>query len=394
MQPYGAYRTAFAERSLPTAFLDREAFEANVQRTKERADGVPVRVASKSVRCRAVLERLLEEPGFEGLMCYTGDEAVDLAAEGFEDLLVAYPTVDRAELGRVAEAVADGARIVLMVDSQAHVERVGAVASEAGADVPLCIDLDLSTEHLGVYFGVQRSPIRTPEAATAVAETIAETEGVHLSGLMGYEAQLAGLPDRNPANNPVKNAVIRRLKERSRPVVRERRQAVAAALDEEYGLEFVNGGGTGSIEFTRADPWVTEVTAGSAFYAPRQFDWYDDVAYEPAAGYAIEVTREPDDGVYTCRGGGYVASGPVGEDKAPVPWLPDGARLREDEGAGEVQTPVLYDGEADLPVGDPVVMRHGKAGELCRFFEELAVVEGEEIVETHPTYRGEGKCYI
>jgi D-serine deaminase-like pyridoxal phosphate-dependent protein len=394
MQSYGAYRAAFAERSLPTAFLDREAFEANIQRTKERADGVPVRVASKSVRCRAALERLLSEPEFEGLMCYTGNEAVDLADEGFDDLLVAYPTVDEVEIRRVAETVADGARIVLMVDSTAHVERIGEIASEAGADVPLCLDLDLSTEHLGIYFGVQRSPVRTPAEATAVADAIAETEGVYLSGLMGYEAQLAGLPDRNPANGWVKNAIIRRLKDRSKPVVRKRRQAVAEALDDEYGLEFVNGGGTGSIEFTRADPWVTEVTAGSAFYAPRQFDWYDDFSYEPAAGYAIEVTRQPDSGVYTCRGGGYVASGPVGEDKAPIPWRPKGASLRDDEGAGEVQTPVRYDGDADLSVGDPVVMRHGKAGELCRFFEELAVVDGEEVVETWPTYRGEGRCYI
>lgn len=190
MQSYGAYRAAFAERSLPTAFLDREAFEANIQRTKERADGVPVRVASKSVRCRAALQRLLVEPEFEGLMCYTGNEAVDLAGEGFDDLLVAYPTVDERELRRVAKAVADGARIVLVVDSRAQVDRIGTVASEVDADVPLCIDLDLSTEHLGIYFGVQRSPIRTPEEAMAVADSIAETEGVHLSGLMGYE----GLP--------------------------------------------------------------------------------------------------------------------------------------------------------------------------------------------------------
>jgi D-serine deaminase-like pyridoxal phosphate-dependent protein len=394
MNEYGAYRTALEDRPLPAAFLDREAFETNVERTADRADGVPVRVASKSVRCRGVLERILAEPGFEGLMCYTGHEAVDLAEAGFEDLLVAYPLVGAAELERVAGAVADGHRIVLMVDSEEHVRRAGAAATEAEADVPLCIDLDLSTEHLGIYFGVQRSPIRTAEEALSVAETVAETDGVHLSGLMGYEAQLAGLPDRNPANSAVENAAIRRLKSRSKPTVRQRRQSVAEALDDEYGLEFVNGGGTGSVEFTREDPWVTEVTAGSAFYAPRQFDWYDHLAYEPAAGYAVEVTRRPDDDVYTCRGGGYIASGPVGEDKAPVPWLPDGASLLDNEGAGEVQTPVRYEGSVDLGVGDPVVMRHGKAGELCRFFEELAVVDGDTVVDTHATYRGEGKCYI
>ncbi len=394
MEAYGAYRAALEDRELPAAFLDRGAFEANLDRTAARADGVPVRVATKSVRCVGVLERLLAEPGFEGLMCYTGHEAADLAAAGFDDLLVAYPVVGDDELRRVAETVVDGARIVLTVDSEEHVRRTGAAADEAGADVPLCIDLDCSTEHLSVHFGVRRSPVRTPAAALSVAETVAGTPGVHLSGLMCYEAQLAGLPDRNPANGAVENAAIRRLKERSRPVVRERRRSAAEALDAEFGLEFVNGGGTGSLEFTREDPSVTEVTAGSAYYAPRQFDWYDGLDYDPAAGYAVEVTRLPDDDVHTCRGGGYVASGPVGEDKAPVPWLPEGAELLEREGAGEVQTPVRYDGPVDLAVGDPVVMRHGKAGELCRFFEELLVVDGGEVVDAHATYRGEGKCYV
>jgi len=394
MNEYGAYRAALDGRDLPTAFLDRAALDANVATTADRADGTPVRVATKSVRCTAVLERVLAEPGFEGLMCYTGHEAADLAEQGFADLLVAYPVVDPAALRRVARAVADGHRIVLMVDSAEHVERAGAAAAAAGADVPLCIDLDCSTEHLGVYFGVRRSPIRTPDEALAVADAVAATGGVHLSGLMGYEAQLAGLPDRNPGNSAVENFAIRRFKSRSKRIVRERRQAVAEALDDEYGLEFVNGGGTGSIEFTGADPSVTEVTAGSAYYAPRQFDWYDQFAYEPAAGYAVEVTREPAEDVYTCRGGGYIASGPVGPDKAPVPWLPDDVDLLDNEGAGEVQTPVRYGGPVDLEPGDPVVMRHGKAGELCRFFEELAVLEGDEVVETHPTYRGEGRCYI
>lgn len=392
MDDYGTYRVAFEGRTLPMAFVDRRALDANVALTRTRAGDVPVRVASKSVRCRAALERLLETDGFEGVMCYAGDEAVHLAAHGFDDLLVAYPVVGEGELRRVAETVADGARIVLMVDSTEHVERIAAVASEVGADVPLCLDLDCSTRHLGIHFGVRRSPITTPSEAVSVAEAIAESDGVYLSGLMGYEAQLAGLPDRNPAKNPVENAVIRRLKARSKPVVRERRRDVASALDDEYDLEFVNGGGTGSVEFTVSDPWVTEVTVGSGFFAPRQFDWYDAFSYEPAAGFAVEVTRRPADGVYTCRGGGYVASGPTGSDKAPTPWLPDDAELLDTEGAGEVQTPIEYDGE--LAVGDPVVMRHGKAGELCRFFEELAVVDGERIVETWPTYRGDGECYV
>jgi D-serine deaminase-like pyridoxal phosphate-dependent protein len=394
VQTYDAYRAALADVPLPAAFVDLDALEANVGTVRERADGVPVRVASKSVRCRAVLDRVTDADGIRGLMCYTGREAAYLAAHGFDDLLVAYPVLDRAELESVAGTVADGATVTLMIDCDEHVARAAAVAREADVTIPLCIDVDMSTEHLGQWFGVKRSGVRSVAAALDLAATVDDAAGVTLAGIMGYDAQIAGLPDRDPSRSAAMNAVVRRLKARSKPVLRERRQSVAEALDDEYGIPLVNGGGTGSVEFTVDDPWVTEVTVGSGFYAPRLFDWYDRFQHEPAAGYAIEVTRHPDPDVYTCRGGGYVASGPPGEDKAPAPELPEGAELLDEEGAGEVQTPVRYDGPVDLDYGDPVVLRHAKAGELCRSFRELHLVRGDEVVETVPTYRGDGRCFL
>lgn len=390
--PYDRYRAAFEGRSYPLGYVDLDALEANRARTLDRAGGTPVRVASKSVRCRAVLDRLLDADGLRGVMCYTGDEAVHLAGRGFDDLLVAYPVVDDAELNRVAGAVADGATITLMVDSREHVRRAAAAAHEAGAELPLCIDVDCATEHLGVHFGVRRSDVSTPEAALALAETIADAGGVHLDGVMGYEAQIAGLPGRDPDASPLRNAAVRFLKRRSIPRVRERRVAIVETLrDAGHDLRFVNGGGTGSVESTVADLSVTEVTVGSGFYAPRQFDGYDGFSYEPAAGYAVEVTREYGD-CYTCRGGGYPASGPPGPSKEPRPYLPDGAELTDEEGAGEVQTPVRYEG--DLGAGDPVCFRHAKAGELCERVDELHLVRGDEVVETVPTYRGDGECFL
>lgn len=390
---YDRYREAFAGRSCPLGYVDLDALEANLATTRDRAGSTPVRVASKSVRCRAVLRRLLDADGIEGVMCYTGDEAAFLAEHGFDDLLVAYPVVDRDELDRVAESAADGTTVALMVDSRDHVERAARAARGAGTELPLCLDLDCSTEHLGVYFGVRRSDVRTPADARALGRVVADADGVHLDGVMGYEAQIAGLPDRNPDESRLRNAVIRVLKERSRPRVRQRRTAVVAALrDAGHDLRFVNGGGTGSVESTVADPSVTEATVGSGFYAPRLFDGYDAFDYEPAAGYAVEVTREPTDDIYTCRGGGYPASGPPGPTTEPRPYLPAGAELLDDEGAGEVQTPVRYDG--DLSPGDPVCFRHAKAGELCERVTELHLVRGDEVVETVPTYRGDGRWFL
>jgi D-serine deaminase-like pyridoxal phosphate-dependent protein len=394
VQEYDAYRTALADVPLPAAFVDLGALERNVATVQDRAAGCRVRVASKSVRCREILDRVTDADGIAGLMCYTGREAAHLHEHGFDDLLVAYPVLDRAELDPAAGAVADGADVTLMVDCDTHVERAAAAARDAGIEFDICLDVDMSTEHLTQWFGVKRSGVRSADAAVSVADTVAATEGVSLAGIMGYDAQVAGLPDRDPSNPAPVNAVIRRLKARSKPALRKRRQDVARVLDEEHGISLVNGGGTGSVEFTVADPWVTEVTVGSSFYAPRLFDWYDRFQHDPAAGYAIEVTRKPDPSIHTCRGGGYVASGPPGVDKAPAPELPEGAELLEEEGAGEVQTPVRYDGPVSLDYGDPVVMRHAKAGELCRSFRELHLVRGDEVVETVPTYRGDGTCFL
>jgi D-serine deaminase-like pyridoxal phosphate-dependent protein len=391
---YDYYRVALAEQDFPCAFVDLDRIDANIAAIRERAQGTPVRIASKSVRCRAVLDHALAQAGFEGLMCYSGKEARYLAAHGFDDLLVAYPVWQASEIEAAAEAIESGADVLLMVDSVQHVERLAAFGQRLDTTIPVCLDLDLSTEHFGIHFGVRRSGIQDPEAALTVCDAAADAEGVELDGLMGYEAQLAGIPDDSPANNALMNAAIRLLKRRSRPQVRKRRTRVVRAIERAgHGLGLVNGGGTGCVEFAVGDPSVTEVTVGSGLYAPALFDYYRRFQHLPAAGFAIEVTRNPAPGIYTCRGGGYIASGPPQVDRQPKPWLLD-VEFRDEEGAGEVQTPVLYEGSRDLDLGDPVFFRHAKAGELTEQFEQVHLIRGGEVVETVPTYRGDGRAFL
>jgi D-serine deaminase-like pyridoxal phosphate-dependent protein len=93
-------------------------------------------------------------------------------------------------------------------------------------------------------------------------------------------------------------------------------------------------------------------------------------------------------------GGGYVASGSAGPDKLPRPVFPLGLALDAQEGAGEVQTPLRLARGTALRLGDAVLFRHAKAGELCERFAEIVVVEGERIIERVPTYRGLGGCFF
>jgi D-serine deaminase-like pyridoxal phosphate-dependent protein len=98
--------------------------------------------------------------------------------------------------------------------------------------------------------------------------------------------------------------------------------------------------------------------------------------------------------VVTTLGGGYLASGPGNPSRLPRPHWPAGLALDRDEGAGEVQTPVLGAAADDLRIGDRVWFRHAKAGELCERFSELHLIDGDVIAATVPTYRGEGKAFL
>jgi D-serine deaminase-like pyridoxal phosphate-dependent protein len=393
---YERYRTALAGRTLPVALVDLDRVEVNADEVLRRAGDRPVRIASKSVRSVPLLRHLQgRSPRFRGLLCFTADEALHLAAAGFDDLLVAYPTVDPSQLRAIAAAVDGGHRITLMVDSVDHVALLERELPP-GAQVPVAIDLDLSWALPGLRFGVERSPVDSADAAALLASRVDTSPRLHLDGLMGYEAQVAGVAERAPGRSRAEQATIVALKQRSLRRIARRRAAAVQAVERTTGrsLRVVNAGGTGSLESSSRERVVTEVTAGSAFLAPALFDHYDGFQHLPAAGFALPVSRRPRPGVVTCLGGGYVASGAVGPDKAPVVWLPAGGSLSALEGAGEVQTPVHLPAGVELGLGEPVLFRHAKAGELCERFASLLVVRGDRVVDEWVTYRGEGRTFL
>lgn len=381
---------------LPLAYVDLDRFDRNVQDILRRAGAMPICVATKSIRCLPLIRRILDaSPQFHSLMCYSVREAAWLAREGLDNLLVAYPVWSQVRPSGVIEQLRAGKRVTLMIDCHEHVEFLEGVGAEAGVTLPLCLDIDMSAHYPGLHFGVRRSGITTPAQALKVWEAIRQSPHLRLDGVMGYEAQIAGLQDNVPGQRP-KNALIRLLKRRSVREVAARRAAIVEALRAHGAdLRFVNGGGTGSIESTiREDGVVTEVTAGSGFYCPTLFDHYGNFKHQPAAGFALEITRQPVETVFTCHGGGYIASGPAGPDRLPRPHLPAGARLLPLEGAGEVQTPVAYRGPEQLAIGDPVFFRHSKAGELCERFTRLHLIADGRVADTVHTYRGEGQCFV
>jgi D-serine deaminase-like pyridoxal phosphate-dependent protein len=400
---YEQIRELLHGERLPLAFVDLDALDRNIDRHLEilRGRGTPLRPATKSVRVVGILKRVMERGGqhFRGLMSFTVEEAAFLSTQGFDDFLVAYPSFQKCDLALAAKLTREGTRIALTADSSEAIERISRFGVESGVRVKIVLCVDMSYRPLGgrVHLGVRRSPLHSKEDVLPLARLAADLPGTEFHGLLCYEAQIAGLQDANPFD-PKMNALKAAVKHFSIREVRERRSEIVEHL-RRNGLSptIVNGGGTGSLDTTTTETGVTEITAGSGFFKPHLFDYYRAphmATLEPAAFFALEVTRRFSPEVVTCLGGGYVASGPPGYDKVPLPWLPRGVKLTEAEAAGEVQTPIQHPADVKLRLGDPVIFRHAKAGELAERFNEVALIQGGRIVDRTPTYRGQGQCFL
>jgi D-serine deaminase-like pyridoxal phosphate-dependent protein len=378
----------------PFAVVELGAFDTNAAILRRNAIGKPLRLASKSLRCRALMRRALDQPGFKGVLGFTLPEALWLAEE-FEDIVVAYPTADTDALRKLASDDELARRITLMVDSVEHLDFLQRhVAPNPSRPLRLCLELDVSLELLGgrVHIGAYRSPVHTPEQAIEMAHEIDKRPGVDLVGIMGYEGQIAGVQDAFSAA-ALRYPLVRLMQRVSRAELALRRAEAVAAVRSVADLEFVNGGGTGSVISTAADPSVTEIAAGSGLYSPALFDGYRSIRPLPAAFFALPVVRRPRPGIVTALGGGWVASGVPGPDRLPKPAFPGGLRYTRTEGAGEVQTPLRGRAADALAIGDRVWMRHAKAGELAERVNTIHLVKNGEVVDEVPTYRGEGHAF-
>jgi D-serine deaminase-like pyridoxal phosphate-dependent protein len=327
------------------------------------------------------------------VLAFTLREALWLHERGIcDDLVVAYPTVDREALTRLVESPAAAAAITLMVDDLGQLDVVDSVRRSLAVPVRVAIDVDAGLRIGGQHVGPKRSPLYDPASVTALARRILDRRGFRLVGAMTYEGQVAGLPDMVPTQR-AKSLVVRGLKQASQSQIEERRQQVAQALAGVVELEFWNAGGSGSVETTAADPVVTEVAAGSGLLVPTLFDHYRSFDPRPAAFFALPVVRRPSAGIATVHGGGLVASGPAGRDRLPSPWLPEGLHLTALEGAGEVQTPLTGPGAARLAIGDLVWFRHAKAGEVFEHTNDVHLLAGDAFVDRVETYRGHGLAF-
>lgn len=393
--PLKYYTDLFLNHSKPLAFLDMDMLEKNIADINKRANGKKIRVASKSVRCIEVLKILSRQcANYIGLMSFTGAETLYLLENGFDNILLGYPTIDKKHIENLCPYIAEGKKIYFMADLEEHISVIQEIAKANNVIADICIDIDMSSSFPGLHFGVYRSAINSVEKLDKLTDFIKKCDHVRLQAIMGYEAQIAGVGE-NVKGKTLMNNIISFLKKRSIKDLRKRRkECFDLLIAKGFDIQLVNGGGTGSLESTTEEHEVTEVTVGSGFYSSHLFDLYTDFKHEPTVAFMLDITRHPRENIFTCAGGGYVASGATDPNKLPKPYLPKGMKLLSNEGAGEVQTPFVYTGNEKLKVGDAVIFRHSKAGEICERFNELHVVSKGKIIDVFKTYRGDGRCFL
>jgi D-serine deaminase-like pyridoxal phosphate-dependent protein len=262
-----------------------------------------------------------------------------------------------------------------------HCEIITSAA--AGRPIKVCMDIDASLRIGPLHLGVRRSPVHTAGEAYALAAEIAKRPELSLTGLMFYDAQIAGLPDTSAAVRAIKSLSARELI--------DRRDEVILAVRDLAELKLINGGGTGSLHIVSRDHLLTELSAGSVCTdLPCSITIATSHPCRPPSSSAQWYASQAHD-TRSCTP---VATSLQGHRaRQPLPWMPPKLRLLRTEGAGEVQTPLRGAAAAELQVGDQVWFRHAKAGELCERFDRLHLVQGDQIVDDVPTYRGEGRTF-
>lgn len=386
--------TLLRDHPLPAAVVDLDAFDHNVGLfCRALPDSITLRIATKSIRVPALIQRAQRIGGsrIRGLMTFSAAECALLADCGFQDLLLAYPVSTPHDARILARLAADSVELRVTVDHADQLPMLSHAAEEASTHINICMDVDMSTRLPGIgHVGVRRSPIQTVTHAVDLAHHIARTPGLHLDSILGYEAQVAGLADHNPRNQPWMDPIRRRIKALATPTLQQRRQQVVQGVrDAGFPVTIVNGGGSGSLFSTIRDPSITEITVGSGFMDSTLFDHYDRLPLKPALYVVLPVTRHPAPGFITCHGGGFIASGPPAADRTPSVVYPAGLAPLEREGWGEVQTPFSVAASHPTPaIGDLVWCRPAKAGEPLERFDACTLISASEPPERVPTYRG------
>ncbi|MFN8370100.1 MAG: alanine racemase [Bacteriovoracaceae bacterium] len=391
---YDSLKNILSSETLPAMVVNMDAIDFNLDIIEKYALSFnkKIRIATKSIRVPDIALYILKKNPkvFQGLMCFSIFEAKFYFEKGITDLLIGYPVVQYQELVVLSELINQGADIKIMLDHPDQFKIIEDHWNKNGlkTKVKICLDIDCSFQFFGIYAGVYRSSIKNLNSLKERLNLIKQSNYLNFNGLMAYEAQVAGLPDRNPYQSFL-NFIKRWIRKKSMRLLAVKRAEIKKIVEENgFHLSFFNGGGSGSLQMTLLEEAISEVTVGSGIFQAQLFDYYTTNEFSPAIAFALTITRNSDPHILTCQSGGFIASGMTSRDKTPKPFMPEGVELIEAEGMGEVQSPIKISDNCKLKIGDMVFFRPAKSGEIAERFNEYLLIRNNKIEKKVLTYRG------
>ena len=361
----------------PTLVIDRTRLAANIAAVRKSVDAakLPLRVVAKSLPAPGLLSAILTGMGTQRLMVFS--------AEMLRQLMPLHPQADYlggkplpvSEFIRISsDAASDpGPRMQWLIDTPQRLREYAEAAKARGITLRASLEIDV---------GLHRGGFADPQAL-AEAVTFAKAAGVEIAGLMGYDPHVPKMPSPDSAWADAQGAYTKAI------------EVLKGARFDPAKLT-LNGAGSPTFRRHCKGTVANEVSVGSAFVKPGDFDYEDLTDMAPAAFIATPVIKanpdQPLPGVEafsgamhwwdrnTTRGffihGGHWLAKPVS---------PQGLEYSKLFGRSSNQELLTGSNRISLKPDDTVFLRPDQSEALFLQFGDIAVFDGGEIADLWPT---------
>jgi D-serine deaminase-like pyridoxal phosphate-dependent protein len=345
-----------ADIPTPALLVDAPAMERNIRRMAEFfAEGpCKLRPHFKAHKTPKIARRQLAAGSCTGLTCATIGEA-ELAADFCDDILIANEVLGPGKATRVA-ALARRIDIKVAVDSQVALQDIAAAASDAAVEVGVLVDINVGLPRCGVAPG---------EEALALARRVADTKGVRLRGVMGYESHVVGIEDRGRRETNAHQAMDRLL------------STVGMIRDAGLPCDIVSAGGTGTYDITGRMDGITEIQAGSYVLMDTAYAKLD-IPFEQALSLLGTVLSRPTPTICVADCGHKSCTMDHGNPS-----------IKSIEGASALflsdeHATIAIPADARIEPGDRIQLWPSHIDPTINLHDALYAVEGETVIDVWP----------
>jgi D-serine deaminase-like pyridoxal phosphate-dependent protein len=358
----------------PCLVLDLDRLDRNIAEVKARIPaGMALRIVDKSLPCLRLIDRVRQ--AFGAKLAMTFHPQITLAVlDNWPDMEVVYGKPMPVELARqvLGENGKHAPRITWLIDTPERLNEYAALAEGLGLTLNICFEIDV---------GLHRGGLPSPDALSEALARIAANPGLKCRGVMAYEAHIGHIPGFLGGPEKAKRKSINLF------------QQFVAMLGPDQ-REILNLGGSSTALTYDAFVGANELSMGSAFVKPADFDAPSLVDLSPAAFIAAPVLKVVDVQLpgldarssiahrlgFLPRRGCYIYGGKW----MAKPVFPVGVKVNGVFGYSTNQQFFALPADAKIAVDDYVFLRPTQSEFVLQQFGLIRVFSEGRIVESWP----------